>query len=164
MYAAFAPNFCGKKLAVSSRESTVPRFLFTMEFLTNKQHDCAPVPTLFTWPTHLWLICFPYWRCAILQVVLSILTEHYFQDAFKDGRNAGNGAYTWKGTISWVMFTFGPNIPFWCVAVSACECTMFPSSGTSCLLQYLPMQEVNLTLCQLLCVKFSHIWTYLLGD
>jgi hypothetical protein len=32
-----------------------------------------------------------------LQVVLNTLTEHNFSDAFKHGRNAGNGSYAWKG-------------------------------------------------------------------
>jgi hypothetical protein len=32
------------------------------------------------------------------QAVLNNLTEHNFEDAFKNGRSAGNGAYTRKGT------------------------------------------------------------------
>jgi hypothetical protein len=36
------------------------------------------------------------------QAVLNSLTEHDFQDAFKNGRSAGNGAYVWKGTSSGV--------------------------------------------------------------
>jgi hypothetical protein len=32
--------------------------------------------------------------------VLNTLTEHDFQDAFKNDRSAGNGTYTWKGTTS----------------------------------------------------------------
>jgi hypothetical protein len=42
---------------------------------------------------------------AELQVVLNTLTEHDFQDAFRSGRSAGNGAYTWMGTTSRVMVT-----------------------------------------------------------
>jgi hypothetical protein len=34
------------------------------------------------------------------QAVLNSLTEHDFQDAFKNGRSAGNGAYARKGTTS----------------------------------------------------------------
>jgi hypothetical protein len=37
------------------------------------------------------------------QVVLSTITEHAFQDAFKNGRNAENDAYAWKRTASRVM-------------------------------------------------------------
>jgi hypothetical protein len=45
-------------------------------------------------------------------VVLNTLTEHYFQDAFKNGRNAGNGAYTWKGTTSRMMVASRPKLMF----------------------------------------------------
>jgi hypothetical protein len=37
------------------------------------------------------------------QAVLSTLTEHDFQDAFKNGRSSGNGAYARKGTTSRMM-------------------------------------------------------------
>jgi hypothetical protein len=37
------------------------------------------------------------------QAVLNSLTEHGFQDALKNGRSAGNGAYGRKGTTSRVM-------------------------------------------------------------
>jgi hypothetical protein len=37
------------------------------------------------------------------QAVLNSLTEHDFQDAFKNDRSAGNGAYALKGTTSRVM-------------------------------------------------------------
>jgi hypothetical protein len=33
------------------------------------------------------------------QVVLNTLTEHDFQDAFKNGRSAENGAYKRKGLL-----------------------------------------------------------------
>jgi hypothetical protein len=33
-----------------------------------------------------------------VQAVLNTLTEHDFQDAFKNGRGAGNGTYAWKGS------------------------------------------------------------------
>jgi hypothetical protein len=42
------------------------------------------------------------------QAVLNILTEHDFQDAFKDGGSAGNGAYALKGTTSRVMVASRP--------------------------------------------------------
>jgi hypothetical protein len=44
--------------------------------------------------------------------VLNTLIEHDFQDAFKNGRSAGNGAYTRKGTTSRVMVTSRPKISF----------------------------------------------------
>jgi hypothetical protein len=37
--------------------------------------------------------------------VLNIFREHGFQDTFKNGRSAGNGAYAQKGTTSRVMVT-----------------------------------------------------------
>jgi hypothetical protein len=43
------------------------------------------------------------------QAMLNTLTEHDFQDAFKqNGRRTGNGAYTRKGTTLRVMMASGP--------------------------------------------------------
>jgi hypothetical protein len=33
------------------------------------------------------------------QAVLNSLTAHDLQDAFQNGRSAGNGAYEWKGLL-----------------------------------------------------------------
>jgi hypothetical protein len=44
------------------------------------------------------------------QAVLNNLTEHYFRDAFKNGRSAGNGAYRRKGSTSRVMVASRPKI------------------------------------------------------
>jgi hypothetical protein len=46
------------------------------------------------------------------QTVLNTLTEHDFQDAFKNGRSAGNGAYARKETTSRAMVTSRPKISF----------------------------------------------------
>jgi hypothetical protein len=46
------------------------------------------------------------------QAVLNTLTEDYFQDALKSGRNTGNGAYVQKGTISRVMVASRPRVNF----------------------------------------------------
>jgi hypothetical protein len=46
------------------------------------------------------------------QAVLNSLTEHDFQDAFKNGRRAGNCAYVWKGTTSRVMVTIRLKVNF----------------------------------------------------
>jgi hypothetical protein len=35
-----------------------------------------------------------------LQALLNTLTQPDFQDAFKNGRSTGNGAYTQKGAVS----------------------------------------------------------------
>jgi hypothetical protein len=42
--------------------------------------------------------------------VLNILTEHCFQDAFKQGRSTGNGAYSWHGATSRVMIARRPRV------------------------------------------------------
>jgi hypothetical protein len=49
---------------------------------------------------------------AELQAVLNNPTQHGFQDAFKNGRSAGNGAYGRKGTISRVMVASRPKVNF----------------------------------------------------
>jgi hypothetical protein len=46
------------------------------------------------------------------QAVLNILTELDFQNVFKNGRRAGNGAYTRKGTTSSVMVASSPKVSF----------------------------------------------------
>jgi hypothetical protein len=110
-----------KELAVTSRLLTVWHFLFHKEIFYQKQHDCHSPPTLL----------FPFPRLktklkgrhfdtievieAESQTGLSILTEHDFQDAFKNGRSVGNGAYARKGTISRVMETSWPKVSFWSV-------------------------------------------------
>jgi hypothetical protein len=46
------------------------------------------------------------------QVVLNTLTEHDFQNVFKNDRSSGNGAYRWKGITSRVMLASGPKVSF----------------------------------------------------
>jgi hypothetical protein len=46
------------------------------------------------------------------QAVLNTITEHDFQDAGQNGRNAGNGAYAKKGTILWLMVANRPRVSF----------------------------------------------------
>jgi hypothetical protein len=74
-------------------------------------------------PTHLiWRIvnfdCFPNWRYHHFDTievikVPNILTEHNFQDAFKNGRSTGNSAYAWKGTTLRVIVASTSNVSFW---------------------------------------------------
>jgi hypothetical protein len=47
------------------------------------------------------------------QAALNTLTEHDFQDAFKNGRSAGNGTYARKGTTSRVIVACRPKVCFW---------------------------------------------------
>jgi hypothetical protein len=46
------------------------------------------------------------------QAVLNTLTEQDFQDGFKNGRIAVNGAYWWKGNTSRVMWPINPKLVF----------------------------------------------------
>jgi hypothetical protein len=46
------------------------------------------------------------------RVTLITLTKYDFQDAFKNGRCTGSGAYTWKGTTLRVKAASRPNISF----------------------------------------------------
>jgi hypothetical protein len=46
----------------------------------------------------------------VSQAVLNILTEHDFQDAFRNGRSAGIGACALKGTTSRVFVTSRPKV------------------------------------------------------
>jgi hypothetical protein len=46
------------------------------------------------------------------QAVLNILTEHNFQDAFKNCISDGNSVYAWNGTTSWVMMASRPKVSF----------------------------------------------------
>jgi hypothetical protein len=49
---------------------------------------------------------------AELQEVLNTLTEHDFQDAFKNDRDAGNGALMRMRTTSRVMVASRPKVRF----------------------------------------------------
>jgi hypothetical protein len=49
---------------------------------------------------------------AELQGVLNTLTEYDFQDAFKNGKSAGNCAYAWKGTTLRVVVDTRPKVRF----------------------------------------------------
>jgi hypothetical protein len=47
------------------------------------------------------------------QSVMNTPTEHDFQDAFKNGRSAGNSAYMWTGITSRVTMASRPKFSFW---------------------------------------------------
>jgi hypothetical protein len=47
------------------------------------------------------------------QAVLNILTEHDLQNAFKNDRSTGDGAYSRKGATSRVMVASRPKVIFW---------------------------------------------------
>jgi hypothetical protein len=46
------------------------------------------------------------------QAMLNTITEHDFQDAFKNVESAGNGAYTWKRTTSGMMVASRTKVSF----------------------------------------------------
>jgi hypothetical protein len=60
--------------------------------------------------------------------VLNTLTEHNFQDAFKNGSSAGYGAYVEKEATSWVMVATGPIVSFDQMAAPVLE--IMDTSGT----------------------------------
>jgi hypothetical protein len=47
------------------------------------------------------------------RVVPNTLIEHDFQDAFKNGRSAGNGVYAQKGTTSKMVVTSRSKVCSW---------------------------------------------------
>jgi hypothetical protein len=49
---------------------------------------------------------------AETHAVLNTHTEHDFQDALKNSKSAGNGAYSWKGTTSMVRVVGRPKVSF----------------------------------------------------
>jgi hypothetical protein len=50
---------------------------------------------------------------AELQAALNTLTEHGFQDGFKNCRSSGNGAYSRKGTTSRAILASRRKVNFW---------------------------------------------------
>jgi hypothetical protein len=89
-----------------------------MEFLTRNEMTVVPHPTpafLFL-PLKMELTGRHFDTIEVMeaesQAVLNSLTEHDFQDAFKNGRSAENGACAWKGTTSRVMVVGRPKVSF----------------------------------------------------
>jgi hypothetical protein len=108
-----------KELAVTSGQCTVSHFLFHQGiFFTKSSVTVSPHPPYFS--------LFPRLKLKLRgrhfdttevmeaesQAVLNTLTEHEFQDAFKNGRSAGNGTYGRKGTTSRVMVASRPKVSF----------------------------------------------------
>jgi hypothetical protein len=87
------------------------------------------------------------------QAVLNTLREHCFQDAFKNGRSAGNGAYARKGVTSMVTEASRPIASFF-----------FPDGSTS------PGNYGWISLCMCvgmylhvhICMLVMHVCMYLL--
>jgi hypothetical protein len=114
----FAPKFGDKELVVPSQQRTVSHFLFHHGILTNNIMGVFPHPPYFS--------LFPQLKTKLKrrhfvtievietesQAALNILTDHYSQDTFKNGRRTGNGAYEQKGTTSRVMVASRPEVSF----------------------------------------------------
>jgi hypothetical protein len=108
-----------KELAVASQQRTVSHFFFHQGIFDQKQHKSrGPAQTL---------PLFPRWEVKLKgrhfvdtvevieaesQAVLNTLTEHSFQDVFKNGKSADNGAYARKKTTSKVMVASRPKVSF----------------------------------------------------
>jgi hypothetical protein len=93
-----------KELAVVLRQRTASHFILHKGIIDPKEHDCRPPPALLfsvslvqdkTEGRH---IDTTEVNEAESQALLNTLTEHDFEDALKNSRNAGNGAYALKGT------------------------------------------------------------------
>jgi hypothetical protein len=114
----FAQNFGDKRTGcciTTTQRLTLP---FYREIFYQKQHNCRPPPTpLFSVPpVKIKLKGRHFDTTEVLeaesQAVLNSLTEHDFQDAFKNGTSAGNGAYARKGTTSRLMVVSRPKVGF----------------------------------------------------
>jgi hypothetical protein len=84
-------------------QRTISHLILSRDSFYQMQHDCFPHPTHLTWPTT--TIFFPSHRrnwadWGRIAGGAQYPQKHDFQDAFKNIRNAGNGAYSWNGTIS----------------------------------------------------------------
>jgi hypothetical protein len=94
--------------------------LFNRQFFGEKKNNMTVVPhprNLSTFPrlkiklkgSHFYTIEV---NEAESQAALNTLTEHDFQDALKNGRSAGNGAYAQNGTTSRMMVASRPKVSF----------------------------------------------------
>jgi hypothetical protein len=92
--------------------------LFHQGILDQNQHDCRP--------HSLYFYLFPRLKTKLKgrhfdtievieaesQAVLNTLTDHDFQDAFKNSRSVGSSAYALKGTTSRVMVASRSKVSF----------------------------------------------------
>jgi hypothetical protein len=115
----FAPNFADKitRCCITTIYNLTLPFSVAIFFTKSNKTFAPPPPTLHLFPQlkiklkdhHLtqlrWL------RQNRRQCYT--LTEHNCQDAFKNGRSTGNGAYTQKGITSREMEASRPKVGFW---------------------------------------------------
>jgi hypothetical protein len=115
----FAPNFGDRNWLLRHDNTPSHASFLTWEFFTKKQHDChAPPSTYFCLFRQLKMKLkgchFDTFEVieADLQAVLNTLTEHDFQDAFKNGRSAVNDVYARKGATLKTMVASRPKVSF----------------------------------------------------
>jgi hypothetical protein len=93
-------------LATASGQHNVSHLLYHHGNFYQKQHNCRPYFALFP-RLKIKLKSRHFDTIEVMeaesQAVLNTLTEHDFQDGFKNGRSAGNGAYEQNGTTWRVM-------------------------------------------------------------
>jgi hypothetical protein len=111
----FTPNFTDKRTGcciMTTRHLTSP---FHQRIFDQKQHDSHPSPILLfsVSPIEDKIERPPFETIKVImaesQVVAKALTEHDFQDAFKNARSSGNGAYARKAKV---MVASRPTVSF----------------------------------------------------
>jgi hypothetical protein len=127
MCQVFTPNFVDKRTGCCVTRTHCLTLPFSQgNFLPKTTRPSPPTYlTSLTYPPATFLCFFPLKKKlngrhfhtievieAESQAVLNTLTKHDFQDAFKNGSSAGNGAYARKGTISRVMVASKLNVSF----------------------------------------------------
>jgi hypothetical protein len=115
----FVPNFGDKNLTVASRQRTASLFHFQQGFFFLLK------TTWLLSPTHSTFLCFPGLNIKLkgrhfstvelteaeAQAVLNSLTEHDFQDSFKNVRSAGNDTRVRGLLLGWCWLV-GPELAF----------------------------------------------------
>jgi hypothetical protein len=114
----FAPNFGDKDWLLHHDNAHSYASFFTMNFFTKINIIVVLHPTLLfsVFPIEHKLRNCRFDTIEVIgtesQAVLNTFTKHDFQDALKNGRSSGNGAYARKGTISKVMVASKPKVSF----------------------------------------------------
>jgi hypothetical protein len=114
----FAQTRVTKELAIASRQRTLSHFLFQQGILDRQQPDRRPPSILlFSVSSSEDKLKIRHFKTTELikvesQAVLNTLTEHDFQEAFKNARIAGSGPYARKEITSRVMMACRPKVIF----------------------------------------------------
>jgi hypothetical protein len=105
-----------KEVAVASRQLSSKHFSFTRKCLTKTDMIVAPTLLFFVSPIEDKAEGHHFDTIEVIdaesQAVLNTLTEHDFQDAFKNDREAGKCVYVQKGTASRMMVASSNKVIF----------------------------------------------------